>query len=444
MTEIAAQPVKSGKWGRVMLVLTVGYCLMGRSFAYLGIPPWHIFIGEVALAAFLLAGPETVRGPWTRLAPRIKKLRGLAKIYLLFLAYGVFQVVHGIALGYPALTAVRDLAFNYYPLFFLLGLWVGLQKQDFLPRLFRILAWLNGIYGLAYILLLSRVDWTFPGVSNQVVPVPIFGLPEFSFVILLALLMYEPDLKSVWHLLVINAFVLLGMQIRGEWLGLAVGLFLWGALTKRLKRMLAGGGVILLLLVLMFLVNFRIPGPETRGDTEISARDLAGRALAPVNSDLAGEYTSSYKMDVGTAVWRTIWWVAIWQEVNQSRKTALFGFGYGYPLGELSPLIEQGEFIQTPHNVFFYALGYSGWIGVLLLVLFQAGIVRLLWQAYRKAGQPAGLVLWFAMLAFALFTPFFEVPQGGIPFFLILGCAAGASFSLKPANAKSAAELAVK
>lgn len=408
-----------------MLVLIVGYFLLGRSFAYLGVPPWHLFVGEIVLAAFLFAGPETVRGSWTRLAPRIRKLRGLVRIYLLFLVYGVFQVFHGFERGYSPLTALRDLAFNYYPVFLLLGLWVGLQRPNFLPRLFRILAWLNGIYGLAYILFVNRVSWTFPGVSDQVTAVPIFGPPEYSFVILLALLMYESSLKKVWHLLALNAFVLLGMQIRAEWLGLAAGLFLWGVLTKRVKRMLAGAGVIGILLVLMFLVNFRIPGPESRGGSDISAQDLVGRALAPVDSDLAVEYTSSYKMDVGTALWRTIWWAAIWQAVNENRRTALAGFGYGYPIGELSPLIEQGGFIQTPHNAFFYALGYTGWIGVLLFGAFLTELCRLVWRSDRKGDQRRGIVLLAAMLVYAMFTAFFEAPYGAIPFYLLAGCLVG-------------------
>ncbi len=412
-------------WLRTTSFLIIGYCLMGRSFAYLGIPPWHLFIGEIVLAAFLLAGPKTARGSWVRLARRIQQLRPLVKFYSIFLLYGIIQVLRGIALGHPPLSAVRDLAFNYYPVFFLLGLWVGVRKPNFPPDLFRLLAWCNGIYGLVYILFLNRVSWTFPGVSNQVASVPIFGLPEFSFVILLGLLAYEPNLRKVWHLLALNAFVLLGMQIRAEWFGLAIGLFLWGWLTKNLKRMIAGGAVVVLLLAVMFVVDFRMPGPESRGGGEISARDLIGRAVAPLDPDMASRYTSSYEMDVSTAVWRTIWWVSIWQTVNQTWRTSLFGLGYGFPIGDLSPFIGEGDFIQTPHNAFFYALGYTGWIGVVLFVFFQAALALLLWKIYRRSGQPVGIVLWVAMLAYAQFTAFFEAPYCAIPFYLLIGIIIG-------------------
>jgi O-antigen ligase len=407
--------------------MLVGYCLMGRSFAYLGIPPWHLFIGEIVLAMFLWAGPRTSLGAWTKVAFKIRPIAGPAKAFLILFAYGILEVVHGIAAGYPPLTAARDLAFNYYPVFFLLGMWVGFRKPDFLPRLFRWLAWFNAVYGLAYILFLDRSKWIFPGVSREVADVSIFGAPEFSFVVLLGLLAYEKDLFRVSHLLLLNTFVLLAMQVRAEWLALGIGLFLWGLLTKRLKRMAGAAAVVVLLLAAMYAIDFKMAGPESRGGADISARDLIGRAFAPIDANLASKYTSSYEMDEGTTVWRLVWWAAIWEQVHESRVTSLVGLGYGYALGDLVPYL-QGEFIQTPHNVFFYTLGYTGWIGVLLFAYFQAQLVYLLWKGHRKTRQPSGLILWIAMMVFALFTPFFEVPQGAIPFYVFLGCVAGAAF----------------
>ena len=55
--------VSSG-WVKMASFLILGYFVMGRTFAYLGIPPLHIFIGEIVLGSFLLLGPETTRGQW--------------------------------------------------------------------------------------------------------------------------------------------------------------------------------------------------------------------------------------------------------------------------------------------------------------------------------------------------------------------------------------------
>jgi len=96
------------------------------------------------------------------------------------------------------------------------------------------------------------------------------------------------------------------------------------------------------------------------------------------------------------------------------------GYGYGFPLGDLVPYLE-GQFIRTPHNTFFYALGYTGWIGVALFSLFQIQIFRLLWKAYRADGKPFGIIYWVSMMTFGMFFPLGETPYGAIPFYLVIG-----------------------
>ncbi len=431
MNEVAAKSTLPDGWSRIALILVLGYCLMGRSFAYLGIPPWHLFIGEIILAAFLLAGPRTARGSWAHLARRIRPLRRLLKFYLIFLVYGIFQVLRGIALGHPPLTAVRDLAFNYYPVFFLLGLWVGLRKPNFLPRLFRALGWFNGVYGICFILFLSRIPWTIPGVSSTIAPVLVFGQPQASSAIcLLGLLAFEQNLRRISHLLVLNSFVLLGVALRGEWLAFAVGLLVWSWLTKKLRRLVAGAACTVLLLGVMYAVDLSIPAPESRSGT-ISTKNIIGRALAPIDPDLAADYTSNFQNYQSTALWRTVWWVAIWEAVHADHRRAFLGFGYGYPLGDLVPYLE-GDFIQTPHSVFFYVLAYTGWIGVGLFALFQVELLRLLVKAFHATGQAFGVALWAGLIALGLFEPYFESPYGAIPFYLIMGCVLAMSLRPRP------------
>ena len=40
--------------GEATIFLIVGYLAMGRSFAYLGLPWFSLYVGEMVLAAFLL------------------------------------------------------------------------------------------------------------------------------------------------------------------------------------------------------------------------------------------------------------------------------------------------------------------------------------------------------------------------------------------------------
>ena len=432
----------SSRWSKTVAWLILGYLCMSRSFSYLGIPQWHLFVGEIVLAYFLLYGPKTAgkRWPWVAMKdPRVKRLKRLFVVLFLF---GVFQVFRGIIEGQPPLTAARDLAFNYYPLYLFLGMWAGMRSTRFLPNLLRVLAWFNGLYGLAFILFLNNIDWTIPGVSSEVSEVRFFGQPLASAIVLVALLAVEKDFRSVWHVFLLNFFVLLGMQIRGEWLAFGIALLLWAWMGKHLKRLAVAGAYLMLVLGLMYAVDLKLPGPESRGGGAISARALVGRALAPINVDVAAEYTSDYENAELTTIWRTIWWARIWVLVHETTTRALLGFGYGFPLGDVVPYLE-GQFIRTPHNFFFYTLGYTGWLGVALFLAFQAELARLVWSVWKQTGQPFGVLFWMTSLIFAFFTAFFEAPYGAIPFYLIIGCviASGRKLSTLQASDRLALDI---
>jgi hypothetical protein len=345
---------------------------------------------------------------------------------------GGFEALRGLAQGHPLLTVLRDTGFNYYPLFFFLGVWIGLRDRDFVRRAVRGLAWFNGCYGAACVLFLSRVPWTVPGTAGAASPVPLFSEPSCAAApALLGLLIFEPKPLRVWYLIGLNTFVLLGLQVRGEWFGFAVGVFLFAWMTKKLRHMATAAAPLLLLLGLMYLANFSMQSPSGRGDnvgvegTSISTHYLVARAIAPLSKDVAETLAPTEEVNFasGTANWRLLWWANIWAEVHSRLSNALLGLGYGYPLGDLNPFIEPDTFIQTPHSVFFYALAFSGWLGVSLFVFLQIEMARLLWCAYRITGQSFGFVCWAAWLTMSVFEPFFEAPYGAIPFFLLLGAA---------------------
>jgi hypothetical protein len=404
--------------------LIVGYLSMTRSFAYLGLPWISLYIGEMALAAFLIFVPKTNRGPWLQVAWHLPRLRRFEWVLVMLICFGAFEALRGISLGYPAFTAVRDTAFNYYPLFLFFGIWVGLRDKEFLRRVARGLAWWNGCYGLAYVLFLSHLSWTMPGTTGASSDVPLFGQPYGSAVALLGLIAFEPRLGRIWHLIALNVLVLLWVQIRAEWVGFAVGALVFAWCTRRLKPLAIAGVLLVALIGVMYLANVDLPSPETRGG-RISVGNLVARAVAPFNRDLAENLAAKEDVNqfAGNAEWRLVWWASIWGEVHATGSSTLLGLGYGYPIGDLNPFIEPGEFIQTPHNDFFYALGFSGWIGVILFGLLQIELLRLLWRGYKITGQPFGLMCWAALLSGAMFEDFFEAPFGAIPFYLLIGAA---------------------
>jgi O-Antigen ligase len=411
-------------WPTVASVLVIGYLAVSRAFAYLGVPAWHLFIGEVVLALFFLAGPKLGEKPWVWAALKMPILKRLWTWYALFLGYGILHVVYGIKQGYPPLVAARDLAFNYYPLYFLLGLWVGVMRPDGLPRLIRAFAWFNGLYGLLFILFLNRAEWFVPGVSEEIEAVPIFGQPIYSFVALLGLLVYERSLWRSWYLCVLNGFVMLGMQIRTEWIAFAVGVVTWCIVTRQAKRALQAGVVLACLLAVMYIADFKIRSPEGRTDADISVKQFVDRAIAPFRADVQDQASAAGIGNVdpqeATFVFRTAWWFAIWNSVNSDLVTALWGHGYGFALTDLVPYLE-GNFTRTPHNEIFYALGYTGWLGVILFSLFELQILRLLWRVFRATNEPFGVVFWVAAMTYGMFFPVCETPYGAVPFYVITG-----------------------
>jgi O-antigen ligase len=90
----------------------------------------------------------------------------------------------------------------------------------------------------------------------------------------------------------------------------------------------------------------------------------------------------------------------------------------------LEPYLRHVEDLRTPHNVFYFALGYTGWIGVALFFGFQAALAVTLWRAWRASGQPFGIVLWMMAIIGGLVGNAFETPFGAIPFYLLTGMAA--------------------
>lgn len=425
-------------WPNAVAFLIVGYLGLGKPFAYLGLPWVSLYVGEIVLAAFLLWGPKTSQGSWLRLTRRIPPLKRFEWLLTLTLIYGAFEAFRGILQGYPALTALRDTAFNYYPIFLFLGIWIGLRDIDFLGRVVHILALWAGCYGLAYVLFLNRILWTMPGTDGRV---PLFlGPYGASTVALLGLLALEPRLKRVWHLIVLNFFVLLGVQVRAEWVGFAAGVFVFAWLTKRLKHLAVAASAFVFLLGLMYVTGLNLQTPNGRGDkvgSRISADYLVARALAPLNKNLANNLASDEDVTfaAGTAEWRLIWWANIWTEVHAKLTSAMIGFGYGYPIGDLNPEIQSGMFIQTPHNDFLYALTFCGWFGVVLFALLQFEVLQLLWRSYQATGRPFGLMCWTAFMTMSFFEDFFEAPFAAIPVFLLLGVAiAPALLEKRPAS----------
>ena len=265
-------------WPWIAGFLLLGYLTMGRSFAYLGIPP--IFIGEIVLAAFLLLKPRIALGTWAASLLRPSPLNGLGLALLAFMAYGLWQVGRGVLGGYPRSPHAQVLHLQLLHAVLIHGDMDRAAHPDFLPKLIRVIAWVNGIYGVIYIVALRDVAAYIPGTD-----VPLFSAPAAQVVVILGLLCFERDLRAVWFVLLLNIVVTLVWQVRAEWAGLALGILAWGFLTGRIGRVIAIGMAGLAVLGMIELADIRLVGRNT----EVSLSETVARAIAPIDKDLAQE-----------------------------------------------------------------------------------------------------------------------------------------------------------
>jgi hypothetical protein len=417
-------------WACAVGFTTLGYLSMTRSFAYLGVRALNLFIGEIVLGLFLLTRAKDILGKWAGALMTKAQLSQFSWAYYLFLGYGIVALLRGIVAGHSTLTALQNLVFNVYPLYIFIGLWVGGLYPDYLGKFFRLLAWLNGAYGLIYIIVLGRMtNSNFPVGDNQI---EVFGQPAGSALSILGLLCFETRLRRASLPLLLNAFVMLALMVRGEWLGFAVGFVIWGIFSRRLGKILVGAGAIIILLGAGHVADFSMPAPSGRGG-QISTRDVIGRCLSAVDPENASRYSESADATAGTVEWRKTWWKAIWDSVHETNTGILFGHGYGFPIADLVTYLKN-ENIRTPHNIFFFCLAHGGWIGVVLFFAFQLTIFRLHWLTYRLTKQPFGMAYLAMCVSSACFGNFFETPFGAVPYYLITGLAVAPLVSRREAG----------
>ncbi len=429
----SARSQKWDNWSRWVLLLLVGLSLTGRSFSYLGIPPAKLFIGDLTLAAFLLLRPRKLFDRWIGALTRGGPLGPLAWLLLASIAYGMFEVIRGVMAGFSPLIAIENLVFNVYPLYLFLGIWLGTRRPGLLLRFIQVFAICFCIYAPAYLLFLHNVKLEMPGSDG----VTVFGQADGGGFIVLGLLCLDPKPSRFWLPMTIGAIGFLAAQVRAEWVGMSLALLIWGILSRKMSKVVICAATIVALLALGYAFDVDIPSPGERGGA-ISSTEIVARGISAVSPDLARDLTGSENTNFyrGTVTWREKWWSAIWVNSQASYKNLLIGPGYGFLLRNLVNYLKDSSELRTPHNVFFYALGYSGWIGVTLFFALQASCGALLWRAYRLTGQAFGIAAWASSLLAAFFGNVMETPSGAIPFYLTMGLFLGPTLAMASAPAR--------
>jgi O-antigen ligase/polysaccharide polymerase Wzy-like membrane protein len=275
---------------------------------------------------------------------------------LISLMYGICGVGYGVLSGYSLVTALQILSCNLYPFYLFLGIWGGVQDPAFVRKYIRFFAWFGTAFIPIDIVLRNRSAVLFHSAVGT------------GFGVLLGIFAFEPRLRRYWLPIAVFSFSLIAHQVRGDWLGLAIALLVWGTATKNLGRIAGMIAVIGTLLIVGAILDVHLRALPGRGG-ELSTRETASRALSAVSPELAMEYSSNARAYAGTVSWRKSWWKGIREAVSENYQTMMFGLGYGFPIYTLG----QGELrttksgIRSPHNIFYFVLAYSGVVGLICL-----------------------------------------------------------------------------
>jgi hypothetical protein len=398
----------------VTLFVIGGYLVLQRSFAYLGIPAVNLFVGEVLLVVFLLFRPQVSVRRFVETLLHPSQLGAVAWAMFLLLLYGLILAVRGYVAGYPRLLVFQELVFNIYPLYILLGLWLGERDPRLLERFMVGVAWVVGIYGMLYVTVLNDSATAIPGTGLL-----LFRAPIGQSAVLLALVAFRPKGARMWVPFALNLLVLLGIQNRAAYAGLAAGMIVWAVMSKRVGRMLLMTSVVVALLAVAWVLDLRIE--LAKGASEYSARNVAAAVIAPFDEDTAASLSPDARSFAGTVEWRRAWWTGIWDGTHADVVRTAIGTGYGFELSSDAVLRSSSPDLRTPHNWFMYALGYGGWIGVLLFVFLLLSLGLLLWRADRITGVSFGLPFLVLSTTVATFSNFYETPFAAIPVWVIAG-----------------------
>lgn len=402
----------------VLGAVLVGYALMGRGFAYLGVPP--LFVGEAVLGLGVVALLAARRMPGQALPRPAGWLLVLALVVAVKAALGVPRwgldavrdamivgyagfalVVGGLLLERPERLRALVVRYRGFVVFAVAGAWTLHFAARFLTDLVPVWPWTPDV----------RVIETKPGdLLVHLATVTTFllvglGRARTGVLVLLA--------AGVGALVVTS---------RGGMVAYAIGMgvyVLWKPRGARAGRLLY---VAALLAVLAVAV-------DSTGVFVNDARTLSVEQIVENVKSLAG--ASDDAALKGTTEWRLQWWTKI-VGYTFGGEYFLTGKGFGINLANADGFrVDEAGALRSPHNSHLTVLARGG---VPLFALWVA--IQGLWgwtvagarRRAKRAGQDAWVgfftvcaVFWLAALVNGSFDVYLEGPMGGVWFWTVFG-----------------------
>ena len=401
-----------------------GYMVVGKSFAYLGVPP--LYVGEIlfglGILAFIASGSATTL--FTTLP---------ALCAVLLVGWVLLRTLQGV--GSYGIDALRDGAVALYAGFAFIVAALLVERPARLAQIvgyFRIHARI-----LIPLAILAYVIARFAGTSMPKLPwqnIEILSVRsgELAAHLCGALVLVLVGLCTVgriWLVVALSGVCLVASQSRGGLLALVIPLVVAATLTGQVRRFFGAGVIAFLVLGAAYVTDVSIEIP--RNERPISARALVDNMASIVLPNEANNLD-------GTKQWRLNWWQAI---RNYTVHGPYFwtGKGFGVNLAEADGFVvgleHGGPVLRSPHSVHMTYLARAGVPGLTLWLLTCAtwsfALLRASFHA-RLTGEREWsryfifLVCYLAaMVIDASFDVALEGPMLGIPFWILFGVGLG-------------------
>lgn len=437
---LSQRPTISDRYFGLLVFCLFGYALLGKGFAYAGVPP--VFIGEILLAigvaVFLRSG--------TLIASLGSPLSLLVAALMVWV---LLQTVPYI--GRHGINALRDSVIAMYGVFTFIVIGLLLEAPQ---RLQQVVA-LYRRFAVVFILAMPFIYVFFVVFRNYLPEWPGTGIPILALrggevavhvagACIFALLGFLRPSRT-WLLMLVFGALIVCTQSRGGMLAILIPLALAVVLGGKLRRVVWPLATALVLLSVAYALDlgFSFPGSYSRSVEVRQAIDNFASIFFP---------SGTASLD-GTKKFRVEWWTSI---VDYTVHGQYFwtGKGFGVNLAEADGFVvgteNDGPPLRSPHNAHMTVLARAGVPGLLLWGLlctsWLATMLGYMVHAWRRQ-EPAWANLFLFVACYAasiLINASFDValegPMLGIWFWALIGLGIGATMIYRRECDRTAAE----
>lgn len=399
MTVAAVKPVERTTLGdiymRALALGLLGYAVLGKGFAYVGVPP--LFVGEALFAFGLIALLST---------------RCLLAIFTsapnLLLAITSCWVLARTApfIGTYGVDALRDSVVIIYGAFAMVVCGLIIEQPRRLNDIFRFYSRFASFYGPAAwtLYFFSKVTRNYgPYWPGSGLPVVLIRPGEVAVHVAASTvftLLYFPKFGLARMALVVMSIAAVSAQSRGGMLSIALPVAAAAFVAGTFRQIFRMAAIALAFLAIAYALQLEVSmDPDNR---VISAEQLVLN-VASLFGGAAGEGDLD-----GTKLWRLRWWEAI-QGYTFHGPLFWSGHGFGMNLAEEDGFVvgleHGGPVVRSPHNASMTILARAGVPGLLLWLTLLAS--------------------WYWMMFSNILTARRQLDQGWANWFLFLGCYLG-------------------